>query len=54
MGARGAGNLGNDTALDWVRALEQSTGLGPVERAISQVLHCIDRPRGPEDTEETP
>lgn len=40
MGAWGAGNFENDTALDWVWGLEGSTGLGTVEAAISDVLDC--------------
>jgi hypothetical protein len=42
MGAWEAGNFGNDIALDWVWTLEQSTGLDPVEHAISEVLNCGD------------
>lgn len=39
MGAWGAGNFENDTALDWVLALEESEGLS---RAIEEVLKGDD------------
>ena len=42
MGAWGAGNFENDTALDWVWDLNESTDLGVVEAAISDVLNCGD------------
>jgi hypothetical protein len=42
MGAWGLGNFENDTALDWVYELEQTSDLGLVERAISDVVHCDD------------
>lgn len=40
MGAWGAGNFENDTALDWVWELEQATDLSVVESAIADVLNC--------------
>jgi hypothetical protein len=40
MGAWGAGNFENDTALDWVCELEQATDLGVVKSAIADVLNC--------------
>ena len=42
MGAWGAGNFENDTALDWVWDLKRSTDLCVVEAAISDVLNCGD------------
>jgi hypothetical protein len=39
MGAWGAGNFENDTALDWVWELERSSDLSTVENAISDVLN---------------
>ncbi|MGD8627285.1 MAG: DUF4259 domain-containing protein [Anaerolineae bacterium] len=42
MGAWGAGSFENDTALDWVWALEESSDLRLVEEAIWDVLHCGD------------
>jgi hypothetical protein len=42
MGAWGAGNFENDTALDWVWDLKESTDLSVVEAAISDVLNCSD------------
>lgn len=42
MGAWGAGNFENDTALDWVLALEESEGLGLVGQAIADVLKGDD------------
>jgi hypothetical protein len=42
MGAWGEGSFENDTALDWVWDLTESTDLGVVERAISYVLDCGD------------
>jgi len=38
MGAWGAGNFENDTALDWVWDLEGADDLSPVEAAIAGVL----------------
>ena len=42
MGAWGAGNFENDTALDWVRGLAESNDLSLVEVAISDVLNSSD------------
>jgi hypothetical protein len=42
MGAWGAGNFENDTALDWVWDLKESTDLSVVQVAISDVLNCGD------------
>jgi hypothetical protein len=42
MGAWGAGSFENDTALDWVWDLKESTDLHVVEAAISDVLNCGD------------
>jgi hypothetical protein len=42
MGAWGAGNFENDTALDWVLALEESEGLSLVGQAIAEVLEVDD------------
>jgi hypothetical protein len=42
MGAWGAGNFENDTALDWTWDLKESTGLEMVGNAISDVLNCGD------------
>jgi hypothetical protein len=42
MGAWGSGNFENDTALDWVFALEESEGLGLVGQAIADVLKGDD------------
>ncbi len=42
MGAWGAGNFENDTALDWVWSLEESNDLSLVESAISDVLNSGD------------
>ena len=38
MGAWGAGNFDNDTALDWIWDLEASKDLSIVEATISEVL----------------
>lgn len=42
MGAWGAGNFENDTALDWVEDLARSTDLSLTEDAISTVLNNDD------------
>lgn len=42
MGAWGAGNFENDTALDWVWELEAADDLGPVEAALADVLVAAD------------
>jgi hypothetical protein len=42
MGAWGAGSFENDTALDWVWDLQESTDLGAIEAAISDVLDSDD------------
>lgn len=42
MGAWGAGNFANDTALDWVWDLNESNDLSLVESAIADVLNCSD------------
>ena len=42
MGAWGAGNFENDTALDWVLALDESEGLSVVGQAIAEVLEVDD------------
>lgn len=42
MGAWGAGNFENDTALDWVFALEESEGLDLIGQAIADVLKGDD------------
>lgn len=42
MGAWGAGNFENDTALDWVWELQESADLAVVEAAIVDVLDCSD------------
>jgi hypothetical protein len=42
MGAWGTGNFENDTALDWVYELEQTSDLSLVERAIADVVHEDD------------
>jgi hypothetical protein len=42
MGAWGAGNFENDTALDWILALEESEGLDLVGQAIAEVLKSDD------------
>ena len=39
MGAWGAGSFENDSALDWVWEIEEATDLGPIEKAISDVLN---------------